>query len=156
MIRLAIPLLLLVFSGPAEALSCLRPDAVRLYEAARDSADPYWIVKGRVDFREPPAAPDPDLGEPAATRARLSGMALTTHAFGAPFDRDIVVELTCAGPWCADTENLGRELVVALKVTDAGPVLEIGPCRENVVEWSRDAERRLLACHRGGPCALPQ
>ena len=47
-------------SGFAAALSCLRPDAVTLYEQARDSEDAYYIVRGELQITGPVDEPDPE------------------------------------------------------------------------------------------------
>ncbi|MCG6882249.1 MAG: hypothetical protein LJE62_00680 [Silicimonas sp.] len=136
----------------AGALSCLRPDAVQLFQAARDAKEGFYVVKGRITLLEPVNAPDPDRGGIARTRARLTGLALGQGGFLAPFDREIALDAACLGPWCGSAEGLNEDMIVAVEVTDTGPVLSIGPCRERLVAWDADGEDRVLACYRSGIC----
>ena len=145
--------LLLATAGPAFALSCLRPDAVRLYEKARDSKDTYVAVRGRIDLTEPANAPVPDSDIPSITLAKMSGYALTSHGFGALFNREIEIHATCLGPWCGSAEAFEGEQLAVLKVGDNNTYrLAADPCGGDAVFWSKDAENRLLACHRNGTC----
>ncbi len=144
---------LTAIAGPALSLSCMRPDAVRLYDQARDSEDLYVAVRGRINLTEPANAPLPDSDTPAITQATLSGVVLTTHGFGAKFDREIEIAATCLGPWCGSAEEFEGELLAVLKVgEDNTYTLAAGPCGGGAVVWSKDGERRLLACHRDGEC----
>ena len=145
-------LVLALAAGPAQALSCLRPDAVTLYETARDADEGYLVVRGRIDLQEPFRAPLPDTDERTRTAARLTGQSLTSHGFGVTFQRPIVIEAQCLGPWCAGPEGLKGEVIAALRVDDDALVLRLGPCGGDVVAWDKPGERRLVDCHRSGRC----
>ena len=146
-------LLSLAIASPALALSCMAPDAVRLYEQARDSEDTFVAVRGRIDLSEPARAPDPDTETPATTHAVMSGYALTSHGFGAVFNRPIQIEATCFGPWCGSAEGFEGEQLAMLKVgDDTAYTLAADPCGGAAMAWSKDGEQRLLTCHRTGTC----
>ena len=142
--------------SPVLALSCARPDAVRLYEMARDAEEIYYFVKGRVDVTEPVQEPDPNSDVPALTRAHISGTALNSHGFGTSFEQDITIEANCLSVWCGSAADLAGELFAALQIINEELTLRVGPCGGDVVQWDRDAERRLLECHRTGLCAVTQ
>ncbi len=141
-------------ASPVLALSCLRPDAVRLYEQARDSEDAFYIVRGRIDVTGPISEPDPTKGTPGHTQARFTGELLASQDFGAEFDRDINIISTCAGPWCGNPAGMEGDLIAAIRVDDAELSLASGPCGGDMVAWSDDAAARLLACHREGLCEI--
>ncbi len=143
---------LIAAGSPALALSCLQPDAVRLYEMARDAEEEFYFVKGRVDLIGPVREPVPNTDTPALTRARISGTALNSHGFGTAFEQDITIEASCLSVWCGSPEDPTGELFAALEIKDQGLTLRVGPCGGDVVQWDRDGERRLLECHRTGLC----
>ncbi|MBT8413512.1 MAG: hypothetical protein KJO30_04200 [Boseongicola sp.] len=149
--------LALALATPAFALSCMRPDAVQLYEMARDSDDTYLAVRGRIDLSEPAQAPKPETEIPAITKAVMSGYALTQHGFGALFNRKIEIRASCLGPWCGSAETFKREQIAMLRVDDNGVyTLMAGPCGGTAMDWTKDGERRLLDCHRTGNCVLAE
>lgn len=143
-------------AGPASALSCLRPDAVRLYEDARDSAEVYTIVKGRILADGPILVPVPDRDgkNGLVTGVRLRGHILGARGFLDPVEAGIGLRLTCVSVWCAapPPEDV---LLMALRQTPSGSELSIGPCGGDAVVWTADAEARLLDCHRGIRCEVP-
>lgn len=148
-------LLSFALASPALALSCLPPDAVQLYEQARDSKDTYVAVRGRIDLSEPAQNPVPDTELPAITQAVMSGYSLTSHAFGALFRSKIEIRATCLGPWCGSAEGFEGEQIAMLRV-DGNDVytLMAGPCGGQAMAWTKDGERRLLDCHRTGNCVV--
>lgn len=155
MIRLAAALCLL--SGPAAALSCLPPDAVRLYAEAAESDELFTVVIGRLMPETPIAVPEipqdgamPETKE-AITRVRMSGHWLNARDFSSPFDREIDVRVTCLSIWCGNPVT-DREILAALRLTGDGPVLEVGPCGGNAMPLDQADIDALLRCHRSGEC----
>lgn len=144
--------LAIVTAGPVSALSCMRPDAVRLFEQARDAKDAFYIVKGRVDLLETPNIPRPGAKTPERTRAKVAGQALSSSGFNARFDRDVVVEATCLASWCGSPESLTSEVIMAIKIDFDALTLRIGPCGGDQVKWDQLSEDRLLKCHLDGVC----
>ena len=75
--------LALIIAGPVHALSCMRPDAVRLLEKARKAEEIFYIVKGQVTFLEAVKLPKQNSEVPAVTRARVTGTGLSATKFPA-------------------------------------------------------------------------
>lgn len=151
-ITLPLALLLTLCVTSAQALSCLRTDAVRLFEAARDAEAAFHIVKGRITLLEAAQTPDPAQKKPARTRARLTGTALSGGGFNARYDREITIEAVCLSIWCGSAEGLTEDMIFAVVATRTGPVLRIDPCATRLVRWTQAEEDRLLRCYRSGIC----
>ena len=162
MVKFTLPLMVFLAAQPALALSCLRPDSVRLYEFARDSEDLYQIVLGRISTAGPinlPEAPEMGAGalaegetNLATSTIRVTGVALTAEAFDAPFDRETTLELGCLGPWCSDPPTMTKDLLLAIRVEGEARILNPGVCSEASVLGTRGAVDRLLDCHINGHC----
>ncbi|MEO0918434.1 MAG: hypothetical protein AAFY31_15845 [Pseudomonadota bacterium] len=151
--RTLLILLTLLNPGLAHALSCLRPDAVRMFEQARQSKAAFYLVRGEVMFLEAPNVPARGAKTPTTTRAQISGSALTSAGFQAPFQRDVMIETSCLGPWCGDLDGLVGDLIMAIEIT--GPdtlVLNVGPCGGDAIPWDTSGEERLMACFLEGTC----
>jgi hypothetical protein len=154
--RLVLTCLALIASEPANALSCLRPDAVRLFEKVRDAEARYFIVKGRITFLEPPNTPPRGSKRPALTAARIDGVALNRTGFTTPFSRDVTISATCLGPWCGSLEDLSKTAIIAIRASGEDLVLDIGPCGGDRIAWSQSGEDRLMECHIDGICRVPE
>lgn len=150
--RIALFCLAMLAAGPATALSCLRPDAVRLFQQARDAEAAYYIVRGRVSLLEAPNLPERGSTTAAFTRSRIDGKALTASGFRAPFSGNVTIEVTCVGPWCGGLDGLDGELIMAIEANGDKLVLRIGPCGGDQVRWDKVGEERLLRCYRTGDC----
>ena len=147
MIRLAF--LLALVAGPASALSCMVPDPVRTYAERAAEGAAYNVVVGQIDL-DPAALPqrrglngsDPDARVPA----RLTGQALGAGGFATPYDRQVTLAASCAGPWCP---TLGPARVLAF-VRAQGGVIAFGACGGDVfVEPSAEDVARVEACFAG-------
>jgi hypothetical protein len=145
---------------PAIALSCLRPDAVRLFEEARDSPDPFMIVHGYLHTDGPIALPNPDAngqypGDATAhTTVRLSGQGLTDTGFTAPVNQDITLAVTCLVAWCG-TPLLDVAIIAAIQLKDTGPELLVSPCEGwRAMRGTPEDARRVEECHRDGNCVI--
>ena len=151
--RVAFALFLL--GSPAHALSCLPPDAVRLYSDAAASEDHFVIVIGRLhpdrEIEIPPASPDSVQETEAVTRVRMSGHLLGSDGFEEAFDRDIDVSVTCLSVWCGAPAT-DRDIVAALRLVGDRPRLEVGPCGGMAVTLEDADVEGLLRCHRTGEC----
>ncbi len=150
--RLFLTCLTLFAAGPASALSCLRPDAVRLFEYARDAEAAFYIVKGQITLLEAANLPEKGSKSPATTRAKIDGVALTTRDFEVPFTRNVSIETSCASIWCGTLDNLDGLLIIALETNGDALTLRVGPCGGDAVRWDEARERRLLDCHLNGVC----
>ncbi len=150
--RLTIVITAILLAGPASALSCLRPDAVRLFEQARDAEEAFYIVAGEVMLLEAPNLPERGSKVPTLTRARVDGLALTQSGFKAPFSRDITIETSCLGPWCGSLDGLKGRLILGVKTEKDELSLRVGPCGGDLVQWDQSGESRLLECYLEGVC----
>ena len=151
--------LLLLLASPAHALSCLRPDAVRLYTQAAESEELFAIFIGRLHAEngiEVPRIPNDGTiqdNKEATSRVRLTGVTLGERHFDTPFDRDIDVRVTCLSVWCGNPLT-DRDILAALRLTDGGPELEIDPCGSMAMPAEEADIDALLRCHRSGKCGL--
>lgn len=153
--RLALIALATLIAHPALALSCMRPDAVTLYQTAKTDRDDFYIARGTIRLLEPANDPKPNGMKSTATRTRaeFTGIALNRTGFSTPFERTIVIEANCLSTWCGSAAALeGTEVFAALRLDNDDLILARGPCGGDVVEWSNDGEARLLTCHRDGDC----
>lgn len=144
-------------AGPAFALSCMPANGASLYIEARDSSEAFAIVKGRLSSTPPITVPQVSDRNPSTespretTRVRMTGVVLGEEDFGAGFDRQIDVTVTCASVWCGQPQT-DTELLAALRLTGATPELSIGPCGGHAVPATPDNIDALLECHRNGVC----
>lgn len=154
MIRsVALTLAVITAAGPAAALSCLRPDAVRMFEYARDSADIYYVIKGRLTALGPYAIPSSENGKDnsADTPVQITGSGLSSQGFSVPVDISATLRLNCLAVWCA-SPPADEELLMIVKKAEDALILEVGPCGGTAVNWDKDAEERLLKCHMSKVC----
>ena len=159
MIRHAIlALAMILCAGPAMALSCMRPDAVRMFEYARDSEDIFYVIKGRIDpvsdYDVPTVDSDaqPKMNDAVAnTPVRIKGVGLGRKGFSVPVDVAATVQLSCLSVWCSGPPPDGELLMIVKKETNA-LTFQIGPCGGTAIPWSKDAEDRLLQCHLSNNC----
>jgi hypothetical protein len=149
---------LMSLAQPALALSCMAPDIARDYQKAAESDDTYIIVKGDLFFDQ---ADLPDRTDQRTTRARdsvdvtgwLAGNSLTKDGFTKPFERDVILRVTCLGPWCGGTTK-GDHLAF-LMLEDRNWVLQINPCPGmTYAQPIAEQEQKALACFRGDDCVV--
>lgn len=136
-------------AGPALALSCMPPDPVALYERARDAEESFLIIRGRILADGKVALPSD--GKDAETSVRIEGLALTSEGFGTAFEREAILRLTCAGPWCPNAPEDG-EALIAVELEGSALVVEQGPCYANILPATDEGAERIMACHRGEAC----
>lgn len=125
--RLVLILAFGLAAQPALALSCMRPDVVRDFQEAEASEDTWIVVSGRLGF-DRSALPGGGSGieREREVAAHFTGQSLTGDGFTAPFDRDITLRVTCAGPWCGTVAP--GEYLAFLKVEDEDYTMIAGPC----------------------------
>ena len=148
--------LMVCLAGPAQALSCLRPDVVDLYEHARDSSDTYFMVRGKLRYENPPKLPQPNEksaeGAAAESPALLQGVGLGPSGFSSPFEREIILSLTCLTVWCPGAPEEGKELFIALRHQSGDLILDQSACPSNAIPVAPGDEARLIQCHKFGRC----
>jgi hypothetical protein len=163
MIRvLATALALSAIAAPAFALSCLRPDAVRMFEYARDSKETFYVIKGRItpvgDYAIPEAkqtTSPTDKDAFADTPVQITGVGLSANGFSVPVEIGATVRLTCLSVWCPGPPPDG-ELLMIVKKDGIELTLDIGPCGGTAVSWDPASEERLLRCHLSDTCVAEE
>lgn len=147
---------LLVLAQPVFALSCVAPNIARDYEKAAQSDDRYIIVKGDLFFDE---AELPDRTDHSGSRARdsvdvpgwLAGYSLTRDGFTKRFERDVILRVSCLGPWCGGTAK--GEHMAFLMQEDRNWVVQINPCPGMTYAVPTvEQEQKALDCFRGENC----
>lgn len=139
----------------AAALSCLRPDAVRSFNALNDAPERYVVVHGRITF-DASLLPEPDTEtqREKVTRipARIEGAALSRGGFTTPYDRDILLDVRCLVVWCGALTN-GADHLVFLQLTDSDPLLSVDPCPDRAFQDPTPGLlARMHACILGQDC----
>jgi len=149
--------LLIALSGPAFALSCMRPDVARTYQEAADAEEAYIVVHGRLDFDES-RLPKTDMANQQATPpdtlipARIDGKAMSFDGFTIPFTREITLNAQCFGPWCTGAAS-GTDYLAFLKKGADGYLLSLTPCGGfGFANPSDAALEKVHSCFRGDDC----
>lgn len=158
MIRAGLTVFAIFLGSQAAALSCVRPDPVRMYTQARDSTDTYIVVHGSLDLS---GVAIPRRGYEEQQNQVLSfadipmkGLSLSSRGFTNPFDRPITLRLSCVGPWCGGPPG-EAPMIAFLQKTRQDYVLQIGPCGGWAYPTDDTAElQRIVDCHRRGKCKL--
>ncbi len=138
------------------ALSCLRPDPARAFQAASDAPAAYVVLLGAFAFDAdalPPAVSDTgQVLDPGPIVARFVGNGLTLGGFNSPQARAIVVQPICAGAWCGRIEPGVQVMAFARKDGDRY-VVEADPCGDWVFPAPDEATvTQIIACLRGQDC----
>lgn len=141
---------LMVLAGQAQALSCLAPDPVTSFASASAADLPYLVLTG--DLTAPPATGMTE-NKPSQSRGKLTGLGLTNDGFTVPFDGDVVLDVTCAGPWCGVLPTSGS-IVAFARIDGPIPVIEISACGGWLFTDPDQATLdRLTACMNGEACS---
>ena len=150
---------LMLASGPALALSCMRPDVATSYRDAADSADSYLVVLGRLTHDEPASAetmrnPDRVDDPPQTFEARIAGHFLNGESFGGDIAVPVTVTVGCVSVWCAPVPPAEAEVLAFVRHDAEGYYLDVGPCGGRYfTDPTQEQIDRVLACHAGGDCA---
>lgn len=137
-------------SGPASALSCLRPTVAASTAQAVASDDTFRIVLGRFDFAplEPPVAGPPEETE---RRADFEGSGLTADGFTAETTGEVMLRFGCTGAWCGSLEP-GALTLAYLVQEDGGWALDIGACPMWAFADPTDAQLETVRTCVAGDC----
>ena len=117
----------------AQALSCM-PHSVQAAYLQADAAEArFVIVRGLLDF-DRSALPKVDWDNQQATppvteiTATLHGKSLSGGAFQLPFEKDVILQVDCIGPWCASVPE-GAEVLAFVELRDgAADRIATNPC----------------------------
>lgn len=149
---------LCLVAGQAAALSCLPYEFENAWTDAESSESAFVVVHGTLQFdaaRLPQVDWERQQDTPPSTRieARLTGQSLTRAGFSRPFDRPVILEIACYGPWCA-TASDGAETLAFVEQTPEGWMLRTNPCGGFVFQSPDEAFlKRARACMNGADCA---
>ncbi|MFZ3581602.1 hypothetical protein ACOI1H_05440 [Loktanella sp. DJP18] len=123
MIRAASAALILL-AGQAQALSCLAPDPLASFTNASASDMPYLVLTGDLATPSATGVTEP---QPTTRTAQLTGFELTADGFTVPFDGEVLLDVTCAGPWCGALPASGP-IVAFARIDGPVPVIEMSAC----------------------------
>ena len=133
------------------ALSCLPWNVDDALIKAVASERSYLPVVGRLTFDEdrlPKVDWNNQQDTPSQTLlpAHIEGHAWNGHAVAAPFDRNIELEVLCAGPWCAGAES-GSIVLGILEQTQTTYRLSTHPCGGMLFSGEAvDLKKRVRVC----------
>ncbi|WP_394155442.1 hypothetical protein [Loktanella salsilacus] len=148
--KLPVILATLLTATQAQALSCMRPDAAASFDQASASEFPYLVLTGILTA--PPASTTSGT-TPMSLLGTITGHGLTAEGFSAPYDGDVVLQVTCAGPWCGSVPASGPVLAFA-RVDGATPVIELDACSSWLFTAPDQATLdRMTTCMQGGACS---
>tara|TARA_R100001369_G_scaffold17418_3_gene32714 strand:- start:4336 stop:4800 length:465 start_codon:yes stop_codon:yes gene_type:complete len=140
----------LLTASQAQALSCMRPDAATSFDQASASEFPYRVLTGTLTA--PPASGTTE-SKPVSLLGTLTGQGLTADGFTAPFDGNVVLQVTCAGPWCGSAPASGPFLAFA-RIDGETPVIELDACGSWLFPAPDQATLdRLTTCMQNGACS---
>ncbi len=157
MIRHTLIVLSLMIGGPAAALSCLPHDVATTFKRVQASPDIYVGILGTLTFDEsrlPVVDMQNQQDTPPVTRipAQISGHTLSAEGFVTPFERNILLNVQCAGPWCAQPHS-GIEYMGFMRSDGGRYSLSIGPCGGDAFGKPTRAMRETVReCFAGGEC----
>jgi len=140
----------LFLTGPALALSCVKPDVAEAFARASESEKNYVVLLGQFAFT-PPQKTD---GESITLDSQFEGKLLTNTGFS----EDIVVPsgiaLNCSGPWCPEISP-ATDYIAFVEQSDAKLTFVVGPCYGFAFEEpTDDTIARLEQCAAGGNCDI--
>ena len=150
MIRALLCLSLVVASGPAWALSCLRPSVASSTAQAMSAEDTFRIVVGRFDF-DPVEPPTDGPPEETLRRAEFDGRALTGDGFTAATTGEVMLRFGCAGPWCGSLEP-GVETLAYLVQEEGAWVLDVEACPRWAFTDPTEAQLETVRACVSGDC----
>jgi hypothetical protein len=152
----AIAVAMLVMSGQAQALSCLPADAVRTFAELDAAPEAYIVLHGTLTFDEstlPPFVQDEPFDAPSPIPAEFNGKGLTADGFTVDRATPMLLQLTCAGPWCGTAQS-GQEAIIFVPVSEAPMTVTVGPCGGQFFpDPAPETLAMLTTCMQGGDCS---
>lgn len=155
--KAALTALAFVCAGQASALSCMIPDPRGTFLNLMEVEQPYYILLGQVQFDTDllPGVVLDGVPDPDPINARFTGKGLTSSGFDARFERDVILQPICFGPWCGGAPA-GVETLFFAKVTGDVITIEADPCGTTVFpEPLPEMLDAMSSCINGGPCEAP-
>lgn len=141
-------------AGPADALSCMRPDVLRSYKAAADAYEAYVVVSGVMVHDVQSVPEDRNENSPRVNyTARLVGAYLGDEGFTGTFDAPVDVTLDCVSAWCSPLPAQRESVLAFVRKTETGYALNVQPCRQWLFENPEPEQMvALFDCHTSGNC----
>lgn len=141
-------------ASQAGALSCLRPDPIRAFQAAAGATEEYLILKGFFSF-DPSLMPPGEVANmlilPQPVAAQFQGQSLTTDGFTNPIAGPINVMPTCVDAVCGGLLP-GVEVIAFARKNFNTYIVEADVCGAWIFTPDPVTEAALAACVRGEPC----
>ena len=146
----------LLAPAPALALSCLAPSVESSYARYDAAEDAYVVVHGRLTLLEKdlPNGMAADQPPPHMTRvtAKIGGKLLGPSGFTLPFERAVMLEVACIGPWCGSVRN-GEDVLAFVRKDAQGYALAVNPCGRAVFSApKRSMLKRAKQCMKRNDC----
>ncbi len=145
----------MVLPGPAAALSCMRYDPVSAFHEADESAKRYMVVRGALSFDAEglPESYDEDAPEEWLTNGRVVGKSLAADGFLNDFAEDIVVVVSCLGPWCGMPQASDDALMFLRVEADGAAIyLDVDPCMPHHFAEASEADFEAMEACMAGDC----
>lgn len=116
----------------AIALSCTPHSVEVAYQQADADEAHFVIVRGSLDFDagELPKGGVENQGSTVPLtqiKATLSGHALSQKGFATPFNKLVMLEVACYGPWCARPQ-IGHDVLAFVRLAQGGGIITTNPC----------------------------
>jgi len=148
-------LMMMLIGQGAQALSCMLPDVSTKFHDLSTAQSVFLVVHGAVTFDER-ALPKTDHStlkrKTKDIPATIKGHLLTPAGYVSKFERDIVLQVDCLGPWCPNPKS-GEPYLAFLKKTAQALTLELDACGGNGFANPTAAQLdQGLACMRGEVC----
>ena len=140
----------------AHALSCSPWGVTDAFIEADAAAEDYVIVQGSLRFDET-LWPEVDMDRQDETPpltvipGRIEGHAFSRRGPDIPFATDVLVRVSCAGPWCPGP--LTGDVLAFLEKRPYGYAAHFAPCGDGVFPApNADQIRAVTRCIRGRSC----
>ena len=150
-------MLIVATGGQAYALSCLRPDPVETFQRLAGLSDDYFVLYGTLAFdqRALPRGSNnfEDNQDPNPIPARFVGKGLSQAGFATPYVSNVLLQVTCLGPWCG-TPRSGGTALYFVPASDPPVTLQAEPCGGMIFDDpAPEVLEMLTTCMQGGTCA---
>lgn len=107
------------------------------------------VGKGKMPRADPTTQEAPKM---TRIRAKMMGRSLSKAGFQVPFEREIMLEVACFGPWCGSVAN-GVDVLAFLRRDKGGYALGINPCGGDVFVAPRATMlKQVERCFKRGQC----
>lgn len=139
-----------LWASQAAALSCIQPDAARMFQDVAAAEESYVVLLGQFDFTPPPKQAVSNDAQSQQVVATFEGQGLGAGGFVATTPKTVVLQTSCAGAWCGWFPTPGADVVAFVELTQDGYLLSLGACGGSVFE--AETAPIVEACMRGETC----